>query len=512
MDRGPEVDAQVKKESQMNARKNDDAVPVYVNTYEEEKHNYENYENFVAQAATNPYEDDVQTVHSEGVRSESEGPPILLPRLKKNDKGYSDDDVIIGLGDISEADERVQRFYGIIPKEKPIEIKTVRMVKRDHKERSSRTKKGIDDGDSESVDLSLDEEEQPPPPLPRGNYQNMHNFLTNQPYESNGMAPQGNGYEEQLNYNQFQEQPHPSQTQNNGFVSKSLPRTYSKWENGLPEKKNGGSQVFTHGQTQQSATTTNFRLGEYYSKSPRENTSRPGSSLSAHERLFGTSREESISPSVSPSKTNSINSTDSMQSALMSPIFKSAAARAIIEEERKTPMIIPKAGRRNKKRHMTITGSHPSVTEALSNHERKMEANRSRDDLDIERVLKPRDAPDVVRSTYTGKKDSKISVSTIDNLFGVPDKIKIPERYIPDVDMENQTPEERQTRLKKADSIRRMLAGSTATPIVARGENGDAKTQMSAEKNQRGQLLALNQVLAQQVMEKSRMVAGHGKE
>ena len=36
-------------------------------------------------------------------------------------------------------------------------------------------------------------------------------------------------------------------------------------------------------------------------------------------------------------------------------------------------------------------------------------------------------------------------------------------------DMEKQTPEERQTRLKKADSIRRMLADTTASnaPVAA---------------------------------------------
>ena len=39
------------------------------------------------------------------------------------------------LGDISEADERVKKFYGLIPKNGPMEIKTVRMVKRESKER-----------------------------------------------------------------------------------------------------------------------------------------------------------------------------------------------------------------------------------------------------------------------------------------------------------------------------------------------------------------------------------------
>ena len=51
---------------------------------------------------------------------------------------------------------------------------------------------------------------------------------------------------------------------------------------------------------------------------------------------------------------------------------------------------------------MTITGSQPAaVLEAISRHE-KMEAVRSRDDIDLERGL--RHAPDVVRSTY-GQED-----------------------------------------------------------------------------------------------------------
>ena len=137
----------------------------------------------------------------------------------------------------------------------------------------------------------------------------------------------------------------------------------------------------------------------------------------------------------------------------MSPVFKSAAARAIIEEERKTPVqIIPKARKKPiKKRHMTISGAQPAMQEAL--------ARRARDDMDMERMLKPRDAPDVVRSTYAGE-------FRVDNLFGLPEKISIPERYVPE-ETDERTPEERRTRLKKADSIRRMLAESQATPQVA---------------------------------------------
>lgn len=119
-------------------------------------------------------------------------------------------------------------------------------------------------------------------------------------------------------------------------------------------------------------------------------------------------------------------------------------------------------------------------------------------------------APDVVKSTLD-KKDMKINSATIDNLFGVPEKIVIPERYIPETDMDYISQEERQVRLKKADSIRRMLTETSATPATgAAGINPSNELNnesLTEEKKQREHLLALNQVLARQVMEKSRMVA-----
>jgi len=258
-----------------------------------------------------------------------------------------------------------------------------------------------------------------------------------------------------------------------------------------------------------------FKLGAEYFRSPSRGASesqgsRPGSSLSAHERLFGTCRDDSMSPDMSPAK-NSLASTDtasSTQSALMSPVFKSAAAKAIIEEERKTtPMIIPKARKKNKKRNMTITSSHPAVLEAINRHERQQRqeqnSNRSLDDLDLERILKPRDAPDVVRSTYGEEKDS---LENIDNLFGAPNKITIPERYNPSQEKDESTAEEREIRLKKADSIRRMLV-DTATTVTTKGETEGEETNARKE---RTQLLALNQVLARQVLERTRANSAQG--
>ena len=249
-DRGPETEQQIAQETKHNLKQT-----TYVNAFEdEETHNYENfdtYENFKNNLARNPYEDDVQTVHSEGVRSEVEGPP-LPERPHKN--GH--EDMIVGwTGDIGEADEKVQRFYGILPKEKPIEIKTVRMVKRDNKERSNKPKRGNSEDDSESVDLSVDEEELPPPPLPRGNYQNLHNFLSNKPYDS--------------------------------FTA-----NYSS-PSGGENKKTAAADSNKNSETPRRSSDTRpvFRLGEASSARSQENLSRPASAMSAHERLFGMSRD-----------------------------------------------------------------------------------------------------------------------------------------------------------------------------------------------------------------------------
>ena len=67
------------------------------------------------------------------------------------------------------------------------------------------------------------------------------------------------------------------------------------------------------------------------------------------------------------------SSGESSLSPIMSPVFKSDAAKEIIQEvgvhgangHRKIH-------RRSKKRSMTITSSHPSMLEALQNHNEKV--------------------------------------------------------------------------------------------------------------------------------------------
>jgi hypothetical protein len=79
----------------------------------------------------------------------------------------------------------------------------------------------------------------------------------------------------------------------------------------------------------------------------------------------------------------------------------------------------------------------------------------------MEVALRPRiNAPDVVRSALGPRE--KISENTIDNLFGAPNKIFIPERYIPEQAPEL-SPEEKKRRQEKVEAIKKMLSDTTPT-------------------------------------------------
>ena len=121
IDRAQEVELQLKKESGLKkSQLKSSNQNVYVNTYEEEEHGYENFDPGNGSrnrfqtgnghfATGNPYEDDVQTVHSEGVRSEMDVPPLGKRPGTGNGQNNHDDDNATNftLGDISEADDRV---------------------------------------------------------------------------------------------------------------------------------------------------------------------------------------------------------------------------------------------------------------------------------------------------------------------------------------------------------------------------------------------------------------------
>ncbi len=236
------------------------------------------------------------------------------------------------LGDISQADDRVKKFYGIIPKKSNAEAaqqpqqppqtteanKTVRMVKRDSKERS---------GNGPPPP--------PPPPLPRGNYHNLHDFLQKDPAAANSAS------------------------------GGEPPKRRGQIITSTDDSSRGGSISSSSGDSGTYVKKPNFVIGG-------ESTGggvkpRPGSALSAHERLFGSSRENSLSPPMSPGK-----------NSMASPVFKSATAKAIAEEvgnvgggaagRRRSRQ---QNGQQKKQRSHTISGGN-AVTEALNEHQAKM--------------------------------------------------------------------------------------------------------------------------------------------
>lgn len=212
----------------------------------------------------------------------------------------------------------------------------------------------------------------------------------------------------------------------------------------------------------------------------------------------------------------------------LSPIFKSESAKQIIMEmatqdsvKHSNRRIVPK----EKRRHYTAPHNNllmkslnqlPTDNKDFDN----LNIRRARDDLDMERALRQRiDAPDVVRSTLSSK-ELKYNESTIDNILGTPNKIIIPERYVPE-QLPQLSVEEQQYRLRKVESIKKMLSDTTiisgSSPNLASEETNSENSSGSAtnktskiieEKKQREHLLQLNQILAKQVMEMSKIVAG----
>ncbi|XP_060515874.1 uncharacterized protein LOC132695573 isoform X2 [Cylas formicarius] len=196
----------------------------------------------------------------------------------------------------------------------------------------------------------------------------------------------------------------------------------------------------------------------------------------------------------------------------LSPVFKSEAAKQIITEMSKKGSVPQRrAVPREKRRHYTTP--HDQLAPFGS-----LESRRARDDLDIERALRQRiDAPDIVRSTLSNK-ELKYNENTIDSILSTPNKIVIPERYIPE-QLPQPSAEEQERRMKKVESIKKMLSDTTiisstittATDDRSKKPSPISKTASSSniveEKKQREHLLQLNQILAKQVMEISKAVA-----
>ncbi|XP_058449352.1 uncharacterized protein LOC131429277 isoform X4 [Malaya genurostris] len=305
--------------------------------------------------------------------------------------------------------------------------------------------------------------------------------------------------------------------------SRSLPRGYETHE--------------AFAQNQDIQTYSN-NLKDYYSMTANSNNSYPVSMIDRKADLYSGCDRQVKTP-ASESNNFSVgglrNKTESVQSLTIpeqSPVFQSEAAKQIIHEmagngkdnqkqtsagsvsnnerqrqkaehlaqQNKHRRSVPKEKRRHHTAPHHVTAKQIEIMQSENDMNKNNINWRARDDVDLEVTLRPRsNAPDVVRSAIGPRE--KISEHTIDKLLAAPSKILIPERYVPEQTPEL-SPEEKQRRQEKVEAIKKMLS---ETPIA--GNDTSPNQPANAEKRQREHLLQLNQILAQQVMQMSKIVA-----
>lgn len=233
-------------------------------------------------------------------------------------------------------------------------------------------------------------------------------------------------------------------------------------------------------------------VGKYDSVLEEEDTSKPSTIFRANVPKTQSTINLELLPSTLDEIENALSGPDSLSSPNLpqdfpnrqnsrpentletnhelSPVFKSEAARQIITEMsiQETPKqpnkrAIPKEKRRHytaPHNNLIMKSLNQLPTEDSSFEKLGFDSRRARDDLDMERALRQKiDAPDVVRSTLSNK-ELKYNENTIDNILGTPNKISIPERYIPE-QLPQLSAEEQEHRQRKVESIKKMLSDTT---------------------------------------------------
>ncbi|XP_075743316.1 uncharacterized protein LOC119169614 isoform X4 [Rhipicephalus microplus] len=380
-------DTYVEKEPQVKAKPPEPRHSPTAGVPERKRHQKTYYETDLDSSVTSNLALDSRPTSLCDIVTTSQIAELESPSFSPEPNEVPEDRSSYGVQDISKADDRTKKFYGLLPRDRAQEIKTVRIVKRESERRNKvkdRRRGGLDD---------------------------------------------------------------------------SCP-----W---LAEE---GDSVFQNEEEEESVAART-----------------PDTTVSMFESSYETKKPAQDSTS-SEDRSASSSSSESMASGQRTP-FKNES-------------------RRNKRRHYTISGSHPFLEQ---HSPPKMPTGlRSRDDMDMERCLRTVNTPDIVRSTI--KKSEVFDEQTIDMQIGLPQKILIPERYI-EVESENVSAVEQLRRSLKAANIRKMLT-ETVGPgryedLGARGSVEVLRSKVGEEKRRRAHLLALSHTIAKEVMERSKMVAAH---
>ncbi|ETN66791.1 hypothetical protein AND_001424 [Anopheles darlingi] len=297
-------------------------------------------------------------------------------------------------------------------------------------------------------------------------------------YVMNGSSDGGSDLYHQQQQHQLQQQPHPQYTSGASSMSTSL----------------GASGLKRKTESIQSLTNASAELGPVFqSEAAKQIINEMAATGGGPTNALGDTPSGDSAGSSSGGEAKGISSEQQQQAAMQ---------RQRAETQARHRRAVPK----DKRRHHTAPHHVNAKSIELMHSENDMNKNnvnwRARDDVDLEVTIRPRsNAPDVVRSALGPRE--KISEHTIDKLLAAPSKILIPERYVPEQTPEL-SPEEKRRRQEKVEAIKKMLSD---TPIGSGANEPGTNPAPNAEKKQREHLIQLNQILAQQVMQMSKIVA-----
>ncbi|VDI02584.1 Hypothetical predicted protein [Mytilus galloprovincialis] len=349
-----------------------------------------------------------------------------------------------GPWDISDADENTKRFYGILPKERPKTL-TVRDVKRQSEQRREREKirKEIDELDSEDPSWTSSTVS------PKQEYQPIYENLPPANNAPKAWSSVNLGGSSSNNSSTTGSRRHSNL---HLIAPRPFVRTY-------PSPTAESAEILP-------SKSFNFSSGLSFNDSGVVKATRvivqPGDDSKTATSPLSPSRSQPIVKGWSPVKTNLFN-------------------------VKRTP----------KGRYMTISSSEPvkmetSLLQPASLHSVAGDL-MTNNNLDM--------VPDIVKSSTT-KVDQMDDTSFEREVLAFPNKVLIPERYMPESDEESFTEEEKYRRQEKSDRLKKILTQQSIHSLSQPDVSNVAQ-----EKVRRAQLLTMNQELARQVTKKSREAA-----
>ncbi|XP_055385065.1 protein PF3D7_1417600 [Condylostylus longicornis] len=449
----------------------------------------------------------------------------------------------------TEADDYTEntQFTNLTNQEKQ-EIKTVRIVKRESERRHRERGSTAVTMSNQNLDQVMEED----PQIIQNHTEESHGRSKSLPrsyndhYEHYKQNSYSNGQHQQQNHHYSKRKEMQHRLMTNKQTTPGGPVRYSDYYAQNKNEHNTSSNTNpypistsdrNHNYTVSTATSTNYQnKSNNYKDRLLTQTNSNRYNMNQHRNSNNINTDGNVSNHKEEYRSlQNQCKTESMQSLNKSitdinQVFQSEAARQIISEmsagsasedngvsdkrsSSSTPLSTTQQHKhrraipREKRRHNTAPNNVNLKAMQKVQAENDMNRNntnwRARDDLDMEVALRPRNnAPDVVRSALG--QGEKISENTIDRLFGAPNKILIPERYIPEKAPEL-SPEEKKRRQEKVEAIKKMLSEA---PINSSNDTvPQPPSKINEEKKQREHLLQLNQILAQQVMQMSKIVA-----